>query len=140
MAVLLTCGGNVVVEGCGTTIASTSGSSGSGGTTGTSSGSTTSAGTGTGGGSCLVNGPMVGEATNCNGTTDAGSGACTFEVCDTVPGASVIWIASCTGNACECASQDGSGGRGPVTPQCTCSLPAGTDACATHTNCCFPSF
>jgi hypothetical protein len=116
LAVFAACGGNVVVG---------TGSASTGTTPGVSAGSAGGAG-----GQAPLN-----ECPTTTGTGGTGA-SCEFTYCMFL--AEEVSYAICQGDTCQCAVQYGGGGEGPIMPTGTCMLPAGTDACASGTQCCSP--
>ncbi len=117
IAIFVACGGNVVVDG----------SSGAASVASSSSASS--------GGTSFCGMQLDSNAFPCGVSSGPGTTGCETGYCDSLGGG--VWTASCEGNTCQCSVQFGSGGEGPVMPTCGCALPAGVDACASGTNCCF---
>jgi len=117
-AIVAACNGDVVVD----TGPSGAGAGGAPGSSAT--------GAGAAGGSCTENlGPT---ASHCSAQAGSGTGGvtlCEFAFCD--PAANMNWLATCQGNTCQCQEQGG------ASTLCSCAFPAGTDACATQSNCCY---
>jgi hypothetical protein len=136
IAILVACGGNVVVDGgSSTTVGAGAGTSSS------SSGLAGSTGTfGGGGGTLGVGSQFCGSPIGFSnpfqcGSTASGGTSCVTSYCGEM--SPETWTASCQGNICQCSTQFGGGGEGPAMAVCACALPSGVDACATGTNCCF---
>jgi hypothetical protein len=126
IGIVAACGGNVVIDD-GTASSSGMGGGGLGGA------SSTMVGVGAGGvGGASCGGNLGANVIECGGGAATGPGGvfCQFNFCDKVSGRT--WMATCQGNTCQCQQIISGGG-----PACMCTLPGGTDACTTQTNCCY---
>lgn len=128
-AIVGACGGNVVVDTPSTGLVSMGGAGA--GASGVGTGALGMGGTGLGIAPC---GGSLGGASQCSGSAGAGAGQptnCAFVYCNGPQN----WSATCQGNTCTCTQSIGDGGGSSTS--CGCAFPAGTDACASSTQCCF---